>query len=224
LGRKELIIDLACQGQDLVLRIDADILVREAGGAAGEALLAVVLAGQPWLGEVEWDRGEEGKLRCRVRVVRGTIRFSRSGRKADYEAATLNFLELVPSKEDEESLVVATTLPLDSLADAKGVAGVYAQRWVVESAFETMHAWGQDRFMVRPWQAIDGLLWLMALAYALVVLALQDAKLAAFRRQAVAVLKRLSVLGRCLTVGKLAEAIGLDHSKHKVAWASVWFG
>ena len=125
---------------------------------------------------------------------------------------------------DEESLVVATTLPVTTLADAKGVAGVYAQRWAVESAFETMHAWGQDRFMVRPWEAIDRLLWIVALAYALVVLALEDGRLAAFRKQAVAVLKRLSALGRCLTVGKLAEAIGLDHSKHKVAWASVWFG
>lgn len=132
-------------------------------------------------------------------------------------------LELVPMVGDEESLVVATTLPVDSLADAKGVAGVYAQRWAVESAFETMHAWGQDRFMVRPWEAIDRLLWIMALAYALVVLALQEAKLVAFRKQAVAVLKRLSVLGRCLTVGKLAEAIGLDFGKHKVAWAAVWF-
>lgn len=223
LGRKELIIDLARQGQDLVLRIDADILVGGVDDHPGEALLAVVLAGQPWLGEVEWDRGEEGKLRCRARVVRGTIRFSRSGRKADYAEATLNLLQLVPIEGDEESLVVATTLPVDSLVDAKGVAGVYAQRWAVESAFETMHAWGQDRFMVRPWEAIDRLLWIVALAYALAVLALQDGKLAGFRKQVVAVLKRLSVLGRCLTVGKLAEAIGLDHSKHKVAWASVWF-
>ena len=78
--------------------------------------------------------------------------------------------------------------------------------------------------MVRPWEAIDRLLWIVALAYALVVLALQEAKLVAFRKQAVAVLKCLSVLGRRLTVGKLAEAISLDFSKHKVAWASVWFG
>jgi hypothetical protein len=223
LGRKELLIALARSGQDLVLRLDADILVGAVGDRPGEALLAAALAGQPWLGEVEWDRGEEGKLRCRARAVRGTIRFSRSGRKADYAEATLNFLELVPMEGAEESLVLATTLPVDSLADAKGVAWVYAQRWAVESAFETMHAWGQDRFMVRTWEAIDRLLWLVALAYALVVLALQDGKLAGFRKQAVAVLKRLSVLGRCLTVGKLAEAIGLDFGKHKVAWASAWF-
>ena len=86
-----------------------------------------------------------------------------------------------------------------------------------------MHAWGQDSFMVRTWQAIDRLLWIVALAYALVVLVLQEAKMAAFRKQAVAVLNRLSVVGRRLTVGKLAEAISLDYSRHQRAWASVWF-
>jgi len=86
-----------------------------------------------------------------------------------------------------------------------------------------MHAWGQDSFMVRTWKAIDRLLWIVALAYALMVLVLQDAKMASFRKQAVAVLKCLSVVGRRLTVGKIAEAIGLDFNKHHRAWASVWF-
>lgn len=223
LGRKELLIRLAHRDQDLVIRIDADINIR-AQGRRDEALLATVLAEQPWLGEVDWDRGEAGKLRCQARGVRGTIRFSRSGRKMDYEEATLNFLELVPLEGNEEPLVVATTLPLATLVDAKGVAWVYAQRWAVESAFETMHAWGQDRFMVRSWQAIDRLLWIVGLAYALVVVALQDGKLARFRQQAIDLLKGLSVLGRRLTAGKLGEAIGLDYARHQRAWASVWFG
>ena len=63
----------------------------------------------------------------------------------------------------------------------------------------------------------------MAPAYALVVLVLQDAKVGSFRRQAVGVLKCLSVVGRRLTVGKIAEAISLDFNKHQRAWASVWF-
>lgn len=222
LGRKELIIRLTRQEQDLVLRIDADITVR-LDGTEGEMLLEEALARQAWLGEVVWDRGAEGKLHCRARVVRATIRFSRSGRKADYQQATLNFLQLVPSEEEAGVLVVATTLPVDKLAQAKGVAWVYAQRWAIESGFETMHAWGQDSFMVRSWKAIDRLLWSVALAYALLVLALQDAKMAPVRRQVVALLKCLSVVGRRLTVGKIAEAIGLDFNLHRRAWASVWF-
>lgn len=170
-----------------------------------------------------WNRGEEGNLRCQARAVSATIRFSRSGRKNDYQQATLNFLELVPIDAPLESLLVATTLPLKTLADAKGIASVYAQRWAIESGFEMMHTWGQDRFMVRRWKAIDRLLWVVALAYTLMVLALQLPKLARFREQAVAVLNRLSVVGRRLTVGKLAEAIGLDYDKHQRAWASAWF-
>jgi len=101
LGRKELIIRLARKDQDVVLRIDADIKVT-ADGISCEMLLADVFARQAWLGEVVWDRGEAGKLHCRARAVRATIRFSRSGRKDDYQEATLNFLALVPIEEHQE--------------------------------------------------------------------------------------------------------------------------
>jgi hypothetical protein len=97
-----------------------------------------------------------------------------------------------------------------------------AQRWAIETGFETMHAWGQDAFMVRRWTAIDRLLWVLALAYALLVLALV---LRPFRRlcdDAIALLKRLSVVGDHLTLGKLAEALGLDYQRHHRAWSHIW--
>lgn len=221
LGRKELVIKLAGQGQDLVFRIDPDILAR-LPGRKEEVCLAELLEAQPCLGEVSWDRGQEGRLRCQVRRVRAAIRFSRSGRKADYQEASLNFLELVPVEEGLESLVLATTLPVETLAEAKGIARIYARRWAIETAFETMHASGQDRFMVRSFEAIDRLLWIVALAHALVVLALRDTRLAGFRNQAVRLLGQQAALGRCLTVGKLVEAIGLDFARHRRAWAAAW--
>jgi ABC-type transport system involved in Fe-S cluster assembly fused permease/ATPase subunit len=61
----------------------------------------------------------------------------------------------------------------------------------------------------------------VAVAYALVVLALFQRTLGAVRRQAMAVLKALSVIGDHLTAGKLAEAIGLDYSEHRRAWIAV---
>ncbi len=64
--------------------------------------------------------------------------------------------------------------------------------------------------MVRRWVAIDRLLWIVALAYALAVLALYHPTLRCFRAQAMALLTQLSVVGDHLTPGKLAEAIGLD--------------
>ena len=99
---------------------------------------------------------------------------------------------------------------------------MYAWRWAIETAFETMKAWGLGRFMVRSWQAIDRLLWLVAVAYALLVVAARDGPLALLREQAIALLKRLAVLGRRLTVGKLAEAIGLDYQRHRRAWTTAW--
>lgn len=219
LGRKELVIRLAKRGQDLVFRIDADINAR-LDGAAGEAILAELLAQQPWLGEAEWDRGEEGTLQCRVRKLTATIRFSRSGRQDDYAEARLNFVELVAVAAEEEHLVLVTTLPVDSIADARGIARVYSLRWSIETGFETMKAWGLDRFMVRQWKAIDRLLWIVAVAYGLMVATHRLGRLAKLRQQAVVVIKRASVFGRKLTVGKLAEALRLDHLDHRRAWAN----
>lgn len=221
LGRKELVIRLVGKGQELVFRIDPDITAI-VPDTKEEAILSELLAKQPYLGEVIWDRGEEGRLSCQVRKVRATIRFSRSGRKNDYQEATVNFLELVPMEESLDPLVLVTTLPVETLADAKGIARIYSQRWSIETGFEAMHSWGQDRFMVRPFDAIDRLLWIVAIAHALMVLALRDSKLSNFRDQAVRLLKQQTVLGRRLTVGKLAEAIGLDFDKHRRAWAYAW--
>ena len=85
-----------------------------------------------------------------------------------------------------------------------------------------MKAWGLGRFTVRSWQAINRLLWVVAVAYAYLVGAAHDGPLAILREQAIMVLKRLAVLGRRLTVGKLTEAIGLDVQHHRRAWATVW--
>ncbi len=128
----------------------------------------------------------------------------------------------MPQDEAIAPLVLATTLPVQTLADARGVAWVYAQRWGIETAFETLKAWGLGRFMVRAWLAIDRLLWAVALAYALLVVALHEGPLTILREQAITLLRHLAVLGRHLTPGKLAEAIGLDYARHRRAWCSVW--
>jgi hypothetical protein len=147
LGRKERLIALATSQQAFVFRIDADITALSLRGLVALPL-AELLAEQPWLGETVWDGGDAGPTRCRVRAARATIRFSRTGRHADFTEATLNFIELVPRDPARDSLVLATTLPADTLADCRGVAWVYSQRWSVETAFEIMKAWGLERFMV----------------------------------------------------------------------------
>jgi hypothetical protein len=221
LGRKELLVRLVTQRRDLVIRVDPDITVFTADHPEG-LLLATLLDQQPDRGEVVWDRGQEGPLRCQARTVTATIRFSRSGRQADYQEASLHFVQLVPCDGTTAPLVLATTLPSDTLADVKGIVRVYSWRWSIETGFETMKGWGLGRFMVRKWQAVDRLLWLVAIAYALLVVALRAPPLTILRAQATKLLKRLAVLGHRLTVGKLAEAIGLDYAHHRRAWRTAW--
>jgi hypothetical protein len=127
LGRKELIIRLANQEQDAVLRVDTDLTVYPPAAPAG-LLLAAALAQQPWRGAVDWDRGAQGVLPCRLRTLRATLRFRRTGRKDEVQEATVNFVAAVPVEGPTESLVVATTLPVDTVAQARAIVRLYAQR------------------------------------------------------------------------------------------------
>jgi hypothetical protein len=68
LGRKEVLSRLANQDQDAVLHVDADITVYPPDTPDG-LLLAAALAQQPWRGVVDWDRGAEGVVRCRLRTL-----------------------------------------------------------------------------------------------------------------------------------------------------------
>ena len=221
LGRKELLIRLAQREQAYVFRGDPDITLWDADGHERGSRAAGLAGAAPW-GEAWWYGGEDGPVRCTVRVVRGAIRFSRTGRQADYTEATLSFVELRPLAGPRDPLVLATTLLVDTLADARGIAWVYGQRWTIETGFETLKAWGLGRFMVRGWQAIDRLLWVVAIAYTLLLVLLHAPRLARLRRRAAALLRQQAVLGRYLTVGKLAEAISFDFPLHRRAWAAVW--
>ncbi len=218
-GRKQLLIQLTKWEQPFVIRLTPDI---NAITPAGEAKLEQLLSAQQFIGQAVWDRGQEGKLHCRVRVLTATIRYSQSGRINDYEETTLTFVQLVPMDVKLDPLVLATNLPVPTLVEARAVAKIYSLRWAVECGFETMKSWGLEAFMVRSWQAIDRLLRVVAIAYTLMVLAVYNSALRALRRQATALLKCEGVLGRRLTPGKLAEAVRLDHSRHHRAWTSVW--
>ena len=85
------------------------------------------------------------------------------------QEATVTFVEAVPLEGQMESLVLATTLSVDTVAQARAIVRLYAQRWAIETGFETMHAWmhawGQEAFMVRRWRAIERLLWVLAVAF-----------------------------------------------------------
>jgi hypothetical protein len=96
----------------------------------------------------------------------------------------VNFLESVPVQNGLDALMLVTTLPVGSLVEARGTARIHAQRWAMETGIETTHAWGIGSLCDASFQAIDRLLWIVGLVYALVVLALRDGKFAVFWDQA----------------------------------------
>lgn len=220
-GRKEWIIALAQRHQAFVIRLDTDIQVWRMGEDT-PLILAQALETASWLGHGRWKRRDEGTLTGQFRALSARIRFSRSGRKHDYQEAKVHFLQFVPDDPHMDPLTLVTTFPIHSLSRAQRIMELYAQRWAIETAIETMSAWGLDRFMVHSWRAIDRLLWIVALAYMLMRLALHGGRyLRAFRKQCWSIIKQLAALGRGYTLGKLAEAIGLDYIYHPHAWFSL---
>jgi hypothetical protein len=136
----------------------------------------------------------------------------------------VTFVELRPIREAVDPLVLATTVRMGGRLDLQGVTQIYAQRWAIESAFETMKAWGLEAFMVRHWEAIERLLWIVALAYTLATLVLYPRQFARFRDEVRAVVRCWGALGATLTIGKVAEAIGQDMRRHTRAWKRAWCG
>ena len=134
----------------------------------------------------------------------------------------MTFLELVPHDGCHDPLVLATNAWVRTRADAQGIAHIYSQRWAIESGFETMKAWGLEDFMVRQWAAIEHLLWIVALAYALATIALYQGDFGRFREQAKAMLRHWGAVKRWLTVGKVVEALGYDFAQHPRAWVQCW--
>ncbi len=87
-----------------------------------------------------------------------------------------------------------------------------------ETAFETIKGLGLGRFMVRAWRAIERLLWMVAVAYALLLVVQGDRRFRGFRQTCRTLLGRMSVIGRRLTPGKIAEALSLDYLLHPQGW------
>ena len=87
-----------------------------------------------------------------------------------------------------------------------------------ETAFETVKGLGLGRFMVRAWRAIERLLWMVAAAYPLLLVVQGDRRFRGFRQTCRTLLGRMSVIGRRLTPGKIAEALSLDYLLHPQGW------
>ncbi len=210
LGRKGMfqwLIDRHCDG---LFRLRRDINVTYQGQWCNIWDLARTLKPS---GRATWREGTE-------RPVQGSVVFFRAQLTEEDEGGPeISFVVLLPNNAPDP-LLLGTTLDVSTLQDACAIIQVYEKRWTVETAFETLKgAFGLEKFMVRQWQAIDRLLNLVAVAFALLLLLMQGIQKNAqvLLAQAVRVLKQQAAFKR-LTVGKLREALALDFEQYREAW------
>jgi hypothetical protein len=117
LGRKEFITRLANASYDLVFRIDPDITLVPTGQTQPQRL-DQLLERQTFRATVAGERGEAEPLQGRLRWIDGTIQFSRSGRKGDIQEAPVSVVEVAPTAEGIDPLVLLTTLSVSTLAES----------------------------------------------------------------------------------------------------------
>jgi len=219
LSHEERLIRLSREGKSFVMRVRGDIKVEDEKGE--KERIDSLLRKQKSLGEGKWKEEKESEVKGELRVLRGKISFSRSGRKGDREEAWLTFVGLFPEEEKKEPLILATTFSVKDQREAQEIVKIYELRWGIETMLEVLKGWGLEKFMVRKWEGIERACWLMMLAYLILIAALILKRLRSLRNEAVKLLKKLSVIKGQLTLGKLREAIGLDWEEHRRAWRNL---
>jgi transposase len=132
----------------------------------------------------------------------------------------------LPWKKGEDPLILVTNFEVRTLKEAVKLLKLYEKRWQIETGFETCkRELGLERFMVRSLKAIERLLDLVMLAYALLVVLLLAGQweLRRLREEVERLLSRWSVRrpGERLTVGKLKEGLALDGRQNREAWMAL---
>jgi len=136
--------------------------------------------------------------------------------------ATLNWVVVIPLDKRRDPLILATTLPIDKLFQVKEIVKIYEARWGIETMFEYLKRnWGLDKFMIRSKKAINRALIFCTLSFMSLMLiwCIKNRQNQRFILSAKALILRLSVLGKKLTVGKLREAMEIDFRVCPWKWA-----
>jgi hypothetical protein len=210
LGRKQMFTWLRERKCDGLFRLRSDINVTFQG--RWRNILEVARAVKT-LGEATWREGSEKPVHGRVVLFRARLTEDAG------EGPEITCVILFPDTL-ADPLILGTTLSGATIQEARAIIRLYEQRWVIETAFETMKgAFGLEKFMVRKWQATERLLNLVAIAFTVLLLLMQSAQknVQVLLAQAVRVLKHGAAFKR-LTLGKLREAMALDFDDNREAW------
>lgn len=214
--RKALLIKLLLRRVDFVIRMADNIHVLYQG--QWRNVLETARQVQP-IGQVVWKEGKERAIPCRAVVFRAQLR--EEGDDPKEANPEVNLVILFPLVGAKEPLILATSLSVHRLKEVREVVRLYEYRWAIETTFENMKRdLHLDEFMVRDWVAIERLLWAGAMAYSLLIVLYLDAREESYRllEEVMQLLRQWAVMGKELTVGKLREALALDHTDHHEQW------
>jgi len=176
----------------------------------------------PPLGEITWKEKERKKKKLKDVEIKGNL-FAFPAELTYYASkkAILNFVIVIPFDKKKEPLIVATTLPIDTLYNVVQIVKIYEARWSIEVMFEYLkRGFGLDDFMVRAKTSISRILFLCSLAFISLTILLYKAKYSIVRF-AQRILYKFSVCPKKLTIGKLREALSLDFQNYPKKWKAL---
>ena len=221
-ANKRLIVKYRKEGKDFVFRT-RKVNVNYGGRQRNILKLAREL---PSLGEIEWKEEKEEKKGKKEEKIRGEIKAIETGiiYYGD-KKARLNWVVVSPlNKTEDDPLIIATSLSIDTFFQTKEIVKIYEKRWSIETMIEYLkRGWGIDNFMVRTKRAIERPLIFCNLAFIslMLLMYMNPKETHNFSESAEKILRHLSVLKK-LTVGKLREAVSLDFSYHLPKWAALF--
>lgn len=215
-ANKRLIVKYRKEGKDFVFRT-RKVNVKYGGRQRNILKLAKEF---PPLGEIEWKEKngkKEEKIKGEIKAFKAELTYYGS------KKAQLNWVVVFPlNKIEDDPLIIATTLSIDTFFQAKEIVKIYEKRWSIETMIEYLkRGWGIDNFMVRTKRAIERALIFCNLAFMslMILMYMSQKETHNFSESAEKILRHLSVLKK-LTVGKLREAVSLDFSYHLPGWAA----
>jgi len=223
-GSKRLCVEYKEGGKDFVFRM------KEVNGRyVGERIIKdknkeksilEIAKELPSLGRVIWKEKRRKKKKLEEVEIEGEL-FAFPAEIIYYgkKKAILNWVVVIPLDEEKEPLILATTLPTDTLSNIIQIVRIYEARWSIEIMFEYLkRGFGIDEFMVRAKTSINRILSLCALAFIALILAFYAKSKTGIGRFAMRILYKLSDPPRELTIGKLREALALDFEEYRKRW------
>lgn len=208
------------EGLDFVIRLEGKLLV-EGGESTG--LLANLAEWWPKRLKIQWREKSKKILLSDVSARQVSVRTESK------EKVSFNAVCLTPTKENMQTMFLATTLTTETLQDLRMIVRLYSWRWGIETFFWTFkQALRADSWRVFScWEAIDRLLTAAHMAYLVLVLLAEFAKrgrtvsLRLFMRKLEQTLRSRFARPPEMTFGRFLRLLAMDFPSPHLAGLSL---